>query len=85
MATLMDLANEISNIQDLSGWGPPNWTYISGEQGIKEPQKGVVKTFGSYLNKVVGYDEGARDSTTWRTVAALSKCLGDNRWIVSQL
>ena len=74
VAALMNVANQISNIERLSGWGPPIWTYIAGQQTMNLKKKAASLHLEETDHGASGNEEQDRDDVSSPETISQGKC-----------
>jgi len=70
----MSIANQISNIERLSGWGPPKWTYIAGQQSMNLKKKAASLQLEDTAHGASGIEEQDRDLVSSSETISQGKC-----------
>ena len=55
VAALMDVANQISKIEEFSGLGPPKWTHMPAKHDSRKSSE-VTRKFARYVRLAMGRD-----------------------------
>ena len=65
VAALMDVANQISKIEEFSGLGPPKWTHMSAKQLIDDKRNSEeTRKFARYARLAMGQGADERGEMT---------------------
>ena len=84
VGALMNVANQISNIERLSGWGPPMWTSIAGQQSMNLKKKAASLQLEDTAHGASGNEEQDRDVVSSPETISQGRCSSSSPLVALQ-